>query len=403
MRVAVPFRTPREWPRTPAKFLFRRVLREPRDEDGIVTAFRDGVVTLRSNRRVEGFTNALQEIGYQGLRRGDLVIHSMDGFAGAIGVSDADGKASPVVHAYVATSGADARYYAYLLRTLALTGFITSLGKGIRERSTAFDSETFRALALPSPPTVRQRQIANYLDAETARIDALVSRRYQMIDLVAERWSVELSDALGAEGGLRLKRLLAAPLAYGVLVPRHGSDDGVPMLRIMDLAGGSVDLTSVARIPAEQSDEYRRTQVRSGDLVVSVVGTLGRSIEITPELEGCNLNRPLARVQLHANVPRNLIRLWFESGRFREQARLATSSDSAQPTLGLGDLKNFVVGLPTNIRNWEALASHLQERHTVVARTKEMLGQQISLLREHRLALITAAVMGELEVSEMAA
>ena len=53
-------------------------------------------VLLRKNRRVRGCTESLKEIGYQGIRRGDLVIHGMDAFAGAIGVDDSDGKGTPV-------------------------------------------------------------------------------------------------------------------------------------------------------------------------------------------------------------------------------------------------------------------------------------------------------------------
>ena len=180
----------------------------------------------------------------------------MDGFAGAIGVSDSDGKASPVVHAYRATPSADARSYAYLLRMLAQQGFVTSLAKGIRERSTAFDSETFRSVVLPCPPVRQQRKIADYLDADTARIDGLVARKRRVIELVEERWRVELAERLVKGVDLRLKRLLSAPLAYGVLVPRPGGDDGVPMLRILDLGPDGVDLRSVARIPAFASGIY---------------------------------------------------------------------------------------------------------------------------------------------------
>lgn len=56
--------------------------RPVRDSDDVVTCFRDGTVTLRKNRRVRGFTEALKEIGYQGIRRGDLVIHAMDASCG---------------------------------------------------------------------------------------------------------------------------------------------------------------------------------------------------------------------------------------------------------------------------------------------------------------------------------
>lgn len=56
--------------------------------DDVITCFRDGMVTLRKNRREEGFAISFTEHGYQGVDVGDLVIHGMDTFAGAIGCSD---------------------------------------------------------------------------------------------------------------------------------------------------------------------------------------------------------------------------------------------------------------------------------------------------------------------------
>jgi type I restriction enzyme S subunit len=52
---------------------------------GVVTAYRDGTVTLRSNRRDEGYTLSDTEHGYQEVRPGDVVFHALDGFAGAVG------------------------------------------------------------------------------------------------------------------------------------------------------------------------------------------------------------------------------------------------------------------------------------------------------------------------------
>jgi type I restriction enzyme S subunit len=161
--------------------------RPPHVNDGIVTAFRDGQVTLRANRRTEGFTEAIQEIGYQGIRTGDLVVHSMDGFAGAIGVSDSDGKASPVVHAYQVNNDVDSRFIAYFLRSMAISGYIESLAKGIRERSTSFDGATLANLEIPCPPLDDQRRVANFLDLETSRIDTLRRIRERQKLLITER------------------------------------------------------------------------------------------------------------------------------------------------------------------------------------------------------------------------
>ena len=62
---------PAHWAIERGKWLFRKMDRPVREADEVVTCFRDGVVTLRKNRRVRGFTESLQEIGYQGIRRGD--------------------------------------------------------------------------------------------------------------------------------------------------------------------------------------------------------------------------------------------------------------------------------------------------------------------------------------------
>lgn len=87
---------PKHWNVEKGKRLFQQMKRPVREQDEIVTCFRDGEVTLRTNRRTDGFTNALKEHGYQGIRKGDFVIHNMDAFAGAIGISDSDGKSTPV-------------------------------------------------------------------------------------------------------------------------------------------------------------------------------------------------------------------------------------------------------------------------------------------------------------------
>ena len=87
---------PEHWDIKRGKSILQEINRDVRSEDGIVTCFRDGEVTLRTNRRITGFTESEKEIGYHGVRVGDLVIHQMDAFAGAIGISDSDGKCSPI-------------------------------------------------------------------------------------------------------------------------------------------------------------------------------------------------------------------------------------------------------------------------------------------------------------------
>lgn len=144
------------------------------DTDEIVTCFRDGQVTLRKNRREDGFTIALKEHGYQGVRVGDLVVHAMDAFAGAIGISESNGKCSPVYSICRArqSTTTDLRFYSYVLRDMALNGYIQSVGQGIRERSTDFRFREVEVAFYCQPTLDEQRTIADHLDRQTKQFDA---------------------------------------------------------------------------------------------------------------------------------------------------------------------------------------------------------------------------------------
>ena len=189
---------PSHWDVQRSKFIFKKIERKVNEEDQIVTCFRDGQVTLRANRRTEGFTNALKEHGYQGIRKGDLVIHAMDAFAGAIGISDSDGKATPVYSVCLPhdKQKIDVYFYAYYLRNLALSGFISSLAKGIRERSTDFRYADFAELLLPIPPYLEQQKIAQFLDEKTAKIDQAVDLAEKQITLLKEHKQILIQNAV---------------------------------------------------------------------------------------------------------------------------------------------------------------------------------------------------------------
>ena len=173
---------PAHWKLVRGKNLYKKMQRPVQDQDEVVTCFRDGTVTLRKNRRTTGFTESLLEIGYQGIRKGDLVIHVMDAFAGSIGVSDSDGKGTPVYSVCQAKGNSNNEYYALLLREMARTGFIQSLYRGIRERSSDFRFEVFASQFYPVPPREEQDQIVRFLDWKVSSINKLISVRKRQID-----------------------------------------------------------------------------------------------------------------------------------------------------------------------------------------------------------------------------
>lgn len=187
---------PEHWKIERAKVMFNKENRPVREEDEVITCFRDGQVTLRKNRRTTGFTESLKEIGYQGVRKGDLVIHQMDAFAGAIGVSDSDGKGTPVYHCCTPKGAFNPYYYQYLVRIMAYSGFIQSLYRGIRERSSDFRFEVFAAQRLVIPPYEEQQGIVDFIEAKLSVIDKTIAKCRRMIDLLNERKQIIISEVV---------------------------------------------------------------------------------------------------------------------------------------------------------------------------------------------------------------
>jgi type I restriction enzyme S subunit len=402
MRLPIPV-LPDRWASAPAKALFERVRRPPQATDGIVTAFRDGQVTLRDNRRTEGFTNAIEELGYQGVRRGELVIHSMDGFAGAIGVSADDGKVSPVVHCYKSLESADARYYAYLLRHLALCGYITSLAKGIRERSTAFDAETFGALVLPVPILTEQRAIADYLDAETARIDALIEKRQQIIELLEERLIRMASDLVETGPEVQVRHLTSL-ITSG---PRGWADcvsyEGTPFIRSANLQRESIEirLDDMAHVTVAPSAEAQRSSVRAGDVLVGITGANTGWVGLVPtELAGAFVSQHVAILRPKIVTPE-----WLANSLVSNKTRdrlLGGQYGGTKQQLGLENLAELRIRVPP-LMEQRARGQQVSRYRSLHNRLIARLGEESRLLQERRQALITAAVTGEVKVPEVAA
>lgn len=171
---------PANWECVRGKYILKYLQKPVKKDDGVITCFRDGEVTLRSNRREDGFTMADKEIGYQGVDIGDLVVHGMDGFAGAIGISDSRGKASPVLN--VLGTKQNKRYIMYYLRSMAYSDVFMALSTGIRVRSCDLRWNKLAELWYPIPPLKEQEEIVTYIDETIQKTNKIISDKQSQIE-----------------------------------------------------------------------------------------------------------------------------------------------------------------------------------------------------------------------------
>jgi type I restriction enzyme, S subunit len=148
-------------PTVELRSLLTPVDRPVRRDAGMITAYRDGQVILRSERRAEGYTDAWTDSeDVKGVIIDDVVIHGLDGFAGSIGSSESEGACSPVYHVCTPTTG-DPLYLGRMLRVLALDDYLGLFATSTRQR--AVDLRNWNLVGripVPSVPVSEQREVA---------------------------------------------------------------------------------------------------------------------------------------------------------------------------------------------------------------------------------------------------
>ena len=173
---------PKYWEIEKGKYTLRYLQKAVKEDDGVITCFRDGEVTLRSNRREDGFTMSDKEIGYQGIDIGDLVVHGMDGFAGAIGISDSRGKASPVLN--VLDTDENKKYYMYYLRSMAYSDVFLATATGIRVRSCDLRWAKIAELPFPIPSRKEQDEIVSYIDRICNGANEIIADKKKQLEVL---------------------------------------------------------------------------------------------------------------------------------------------------------------------------------------------------------------------------
>lgn len=179
------------------KWILTKLRRPVTNDVEVVTAYDDGEVTLRSNRRLDGYWMSSDESNYQGVRRGDFVFHGLDGYRGAVGISDSDGKMSPACHVCAVSPVIRADFLALYLRFLGDSGYLKSQSMTVRGDSMDFRNwQKVAALEVPVPNLRIQRKCVEKLVDLKHRVSAIEETSNRMITLLQARRSAMITAAV---------------------------------------------------------------------------------------------------------------------------------------------------------------------------------------------------------------
>jgi type I restriction enzyme S subunit len=263
-------------------------------------------------------------------------------------------------------------------------------------------------IAMPVPPVREQRAIADYLNAETARIDALVAKKRRMIDLLDQRFWHSFVDRVRASGErvAQLRRALTF-LTDGPFGNAFTSSDyssgGAAVVRLGNIGFAEYRPADQAFIPMELYGKLLRHRVRPDDLLIAGLGDdrnhAGRAC-VAPNLGPAMVKGKCfcARVRRDLGVPEYLALLL--SSPLGAAAMGLSSRGSTRSMINLDVVKAALVPLPPAVDQERIVRESLTERAKIQRLTAALRGQ-LELLSEHRQALITEAVTGQSEVTQV--
>ncbi|CAO5241423.1 restriction endonuclease subunit S [Frankia sp. AgKG'84/4] len=339
------------------------------------------------------------------LKRGEILVVRSGAYTGdsAIITDEWEGSA-PGYDLRVTPTVADPRYLAYCLLGASVLDQI-DLAKA-RAAQPHLNAEDLGDVRILLPPLDEQRRIADFLDAETARIERLLSQRLRQRELLDELTLSLIDEYIGRPGFVPTVRLgYLAFVQTGVTVDSGRQNDGdvvtLPYLRVANVQVGYVDLSEVAEITVPRKT-VATSRLQIGDVLMTEGGDLdklGRGTVWRGEISEClHQNHVFAvRPDLRVIEPEYLA-LLTRASRARRYFESTGNKTTNLASTSSSKIRDFRVPLP-DLPTQRELVKRIDGRLKAVGELNARLFNQIAALAERRQAVITAAVTGRLEVA----
>ncbi len=211
-------------------------------------------------------------------------------------------------------------------------------------------------LSVLLPPLGEQRRIVDIVAAVDAHDAALAREVATTHGLVRAVLNGIVDEARERSIGLsRLQDLLAESATYGVLKPGDEVPGGVPLIRGQDIIHGTVLPDSLRTISRALDQEYRRSRVQAGDVVIVLVGTPGPCALVPEALDGANISRAVGRLRCGPGLLPEFLLMILNSPEGQATLRAETRG-AVQQMINLKELKELTIPVPT-VEDQVALAS----------------------------------------------
>ncbi|MEU8522880.1 restriction endonuclease subunit S [Streptomyces sp. NPDC048577] len=171
---------------------------------------------------------------------------------------------------------------------------------------------------------------------------------FSHLPALPQEWTyVALEDLLEPNG-----------ISYGIVQPGTAMQNGIPIVRVKDLKEGRVLQDEPLRVSPEVEEKYSRTRLRGGEVLLSLVGSVGETAIVTSELAGWNVARAIGVLRVSERVSAHWLKICLDADA-AQQFVLTRLNTTVQATLNLRDVRNIPIVMPPR-RDRVAISEVLQ-------------------------------------------
>ncbi|BBU04987.1 MULTISPECIES: restriction endonuclease subunit S [Aeromonas] len=414
---------PNEWLTIPVGRLFSRIKRTGHSEKELLSVYRDYGVIPKSSRDDNNNKESDDLAPYQLVRPNDLVMNKMKAWQGSIAISEYEGIVSPAYFVYEPNNKlfelAHPRYVHYLLRNPIYITQYMSRSKGIRVNQWDLDPDEFKLIELLLPSKQEQSKIFEFLDYETARIDQLIAKQQRLIELLKEKQQAVISHAVtkGLNPDAPMKD---SGIEWLGQVPKHwqltklkwvaqttsGStpntsepekyyDGGeYPWVRTTDLNNGTL-IDVPVKITERAIKDTACTLLPIGSVLISMYGGAGSIGKHALLKTLATTNQAVCAVLPNSRLLPEYLNLFAEY--YRPFWMASAEGTRKDPNIGQDHIREMFIPVPP-LDEQRKVEIYVSGQLCLYDKGQDIAFRQVELLKERRIALISAAVTGKIDL-----
>lgn len=298
-------------------------------------------------------------------RKGDIAYNMMRMWQGVSGLASQDCIVSPAYVVLEPSPDLDSQFAAYLLKSESTIQQLHRFSQGVTDDRLRLYFEQLKPIEVRLPPRAIQVRIAKILASVDDAIEATRAVIDQSRRLKDSLLAVLLTNGLpgrhsafttnGKTGRVpsdwvlkTLDELVTTdrPICYGILMPGRGHKNGVPVIKVKDIRDGKVDESQLLLTSPAIDEEFRRSRLQTGDLLITIRGTTGRVAIVPDSLDAANITQDTARVSIADETIRDFVYYALQTRQLQDQIAHNTIGQAVKG-INLEEVRKLTIAIPT--------------------------------------------------------